>query len=124
MQADCTEDMGFANIQDVMAVRLNRWVEHPSIPHQFIRDDKPIQIHDPQDPQSFTIHVDTQIEFNVELTPVAIICHSGTANRGHCFTYALHGDTWYKFNDSAVTVERNLSSLDLRHPYVVFLKKI
>ena len=68
-------------------------------------------------------NVEREINFNL----VGIICHSGTADGGHYFSYNKIGNKWYKFNDSSVKEVPNNKIVDVENikslNYVLFYKK-
>lgn len=51
----------------------------------------------------------------------AIVNHTGNMNGGHYYTYALHNDNWYEFNDSHVGAVGNVVT---QNAYMLFYYKI
>lgn len=54
------------------------------------------------------------------------VVHSGGTDGGHYYTYRKVGDTWYKFNDTAVSEVKNMKAFerDLQTCYFFFAKRI
>ncbi|KAI5149086.1 ubiquitin carboxyl-terminal hydrolase 36/42 [Enteropsectra breve] len=52
---------------------------------------------------------------------IGCLCHSGSLNSGHYYTFAKRGDMWYEFNDSMIS--KNQTPQSGETPYIVFYKK-
>ena len=112
----------FSNVPEVLIIQLNRWSVKPANPTQFCKNDAKIKI---MNHETVSVVVDPEISFSQRLRPMSAICHTGSFDRGHYYTYSRHGDSWYKFNDSAVCkVPGNLAYFSSKDPYVVFLRKV
>ena len=67
------------------------------------------------------VHVDHEVTFGRRFNLVSLICHSGSVNKGHYYTYARHGTDWFRINDKAVLRIADLlvtPSLDIKESYV------
>ena len=69
------------------------------------------------------VHVDNEVVVRQPLRLMSVICHAGTLNNGHYYTYAKHGSDWFRLNDKAVLkIDNSLlsHSLDNKDSYLVF----
>ena len=65
--------------------------------------------------------MDHEVTFGRRFNLVSLICHSGSVNKGHYYTYARHGTDWFRINDKAVLrIADSLvtPSLDNKESYV------
>lgn len=55
----------------------------------------------------------------------SIICHRGSANHGHYYSYCLNSlkNKWYEFNDESVTEITNIENLITQNAYILFYQK-
>jgi len=115
---EATKHLCFTSVPDVLMIQINRWLQDPLRPTVFIKDDTIVRV---SDDVVVSMYVDEEVTFDRNLKLMALICHSGTLNRGHYFTYAKHGSEWFRINDKAVhQIPNSLigHSLNNRHSYV------
>ena len=121
IQREATKQSVFTEVPDVLIVQLNRWVQHPMRSSFSSKDSSVVRISD--DALVVPVHVDNEVVVRQPLRLMSVICHAGTLNNGHYYTYAKHGSDWFRLNDKAVLkIDNSLlsHSLDNKDSYLVF----
>ena len=63
------------------------------------------------------------VSFKKPYSLVSVVCHAGSLNNGHYYSYVKSGINWLKCNDKAVN-KANFNTIDPITPYILFCKRI
>ena len=66
--------------------------------------------------------MDDEVVVSMKYSLKAVICHVGTPDRGHYYTYAKHNQEWFRCDDKNVTrIMESLvnSSINTKQAYIL-----
>ena len=88
-----TQECRFTSTPDVLFIQLSRWVPNP-LGRGMIPDVTVTNVTD--GPLVIKVSTDDEVVVSLKYSLKAVICHVGTPDRGHYYTYAKHDQEWFR----------------------------